>query len=303
MRAALPAGRGGATGQAATATPAPMASVAMAVEAAMRPSDTPGRRGQTGGSAPAHHPPRGVIVAQARETRVAQPPGAGPLGEADLGDELGLDPRHVALPDRAGVGERRVVAAQRAQAGAEVAQRLAVEAGTDLAGVAQGAVVVVAEQERAQLGPRAARRGEAADDELLALLALELEPVARAAVGVGAAGALGDEPLPALAACLRVEFLAALAAVRGQADRVLEVKRRAQEALAGEQRERPHVAPVEPEDVEDVEEDRDPVVAALGEPREARLRARERDDLAVEREALAPLFGQRTRDLGVARVE
>src|SRR3954447_21038548 len=107
MRAAIPAGRGGATGQAATATPAPTASVAMAVEAAMRPSDTPGRRGQTGGSALAHDRARGLVVAQAEEARMAQPPGAGPLGEADLGDELRLDPRHVALPDRAGGGAQR----------------------------------------------------------------------------------------------------------------------------------------------------------------------------------------------------
>src|SRR3954447_24980773 len=303
MRAAIPAGRGGATGQAATATPAPMASVAMAVEAAMRPSDTPGRRGQTGGSALAHDRLRGLVVAQAEEARVAQAPGAGPLGEADLGDELRLDPGHVALADRAGVGERRVVPAQRAQPGAEVAQGVAVEAGADLAGVAQRAVVVVAEQERAELGPRPARRGEPADDELLALLALELEPVARAAVGVGAVGALGDQPLPPLAARLRVEDLPALAAVRGQADRVLEVERRAQEALAGQQPAGAHVAAVEPEDVEDVEEHRHAAVAALREPREARLRAGERDDLAVEREALAPLPGQRARDLGVARVE
>src|SRR4051794_41877233 len=123
MRAALPAGRGGATGQAASATPAPTASVAMAVEAAMRPSDTPGRRGQTGGSALAHDRARGLVVAQAEEARMAQPPGAGPLGEADLGDELRLDPRHVALPDRAGGGERRGGAAPRAPGGGPGGER------------------------------------------------------------------------------------------------------------------------------------------------------------------------------------
>src|SRR4051794_1277853 len=53
---------------------------------------------------------RRLVVAQAEEARVAQAPGAGPLREADLRDELGLDPRDPAFLDRGGVGERRVVA-------------------------------------------------------------------------------------------------------------------------------------------------------------------------------------------------
>ena len=50
-----------------------------------------------------------LVVAQAEEARMAQPPVAGPLAEADLGDEPGLDPAG-ALGDRADVGERRRVA-------------------------------------------------------------------------------------------------------------------------------------------------------------------------------------------------
>ena len=45
-----------------------------------------------------------LSIAQAEEARVAQAAGAGPLGEAELADELGLDPRRVAEPRR--VGER-----------------------------------------------------------------------------------------------------------------------------------------------------------------------------------------------------
>src|SRR4051795_13356008 len=157
------------------------------------------------GSPLADHVRGGLVVAQAEEARMAQPAGAGPLGEADLRDELRGGPRDAALLDRRRVGERRVVAAQRAQPFAEIAQRLMVEAGADLARVAQRAAVVVPEEERAELRPRAARRaafvegaeegppapppgparrGVAADHELLALLALHLEPVARAPVGV-----------------------------------------------------------------------------------------------------------------------
>jgi hypothetical protein len=55
---------------------------------------------------------------------------------------------------------------------------LPVETGADLAGVAQLAVgVVVAEQVSAEPGARSPRVGVAADDELLLVLALELEPV------------------------------------------------------------------------------------------------------------------------------
>src|SRR4051794_41978181 len=82
----------------------------------LRTTDRPGGRNSSR-SALAHDGARGLVVAQAEEARMAQAPGAGPLGEADLGDELGLDPGHVALADRAGVGERRVVAAPRARGG------------------------------------------------------------------------------------------------------------------------------------------------------------------------------------------
>src|SRR5919199_4103704 len=152
--------------------------------------------------------------------------------------------------------------------------------------------------------PGARPLGEAdLGDELRAVLALELEPVARAAVGVRAVGALGDQALPPLAARLGEQLLAGLAPVLRQADRVLEAQRAAQQPLAREERQGAHVEPVEPQDVEDVEEDRDAVLAALGEPREARLGAGERDDLAVDREALARLPRERARDLRVAAVE
>ena len=152
---------------------------------------------------------RGLVVAQAEEARVAQTAVAGPLGEPDLGDELRLDPGHAALADRCRVRERRrPVRASSRSSLAEVAQRVVVEPGPDLARVPQAAVVVVAEQQRPELDPRAARRREAADHELLALLALELQPVARARGRVRAVGALGDQPLPALAARLLEERLA-----------------------------------------------------------------------------------------------
>src|SRR3954451_20091018 len=129
---------------------------------------------------------RRLVVPQTEEARVAQAAGAGPLREADLRHELRLDPRDAGLLDRRRVGERRIVAVPRAQPRAEVAQRRGVESGADLPRVAQPAVVKVTEQQRAKLRARPLRGGVAADHELLALLALHLQPVARAPVAVRA---------------------------------------------------------------------------------------------------------------------
>src|SRR5436309_11654505 len=169
-----------------------------------------------------------------------QSPVACPLAEADLCDEPRLDPRHVALAHF--VGERRVLAAQRGELLPEVAQRGARETGADLAGVAQPAALVVADQQRAELGARAARRRVAADDELLLGAALELQPVARAAVDVGRIGALGDQPLPLLAARLAEQRFAVAVTVRGEADRAVERERRPQERLALAKRQRGDIA-------------------------------------------------------------
>src|SRR4051812_29875262 len=226
----------------------------------------PGFRHGNGRSTLADHLARGLVVAQAEEARVAQAAGARPLGEAGLRDELRLDPRDPRFFDRRAVGERRIGAPERAQAAAEVAQRLVVEAGADLARVAQPAVVVVADQERAELGARPLWRGVAADHELLALLALHLQPVARAPVAVRAVGALGDETLPALAARLGEHRLPRPTAVRREPHAAGERQLRAQQPLAVEQRQRVDVAAVEPEDVEDVQEPRDAPVPALREP-------------------------------------
>ena len=87
---------------------------------------------------------------------MAQAAVARPLAEADLRDQLGLDPGHVALADL--VRERGVVARERREPRREVAQGRLREAGPDLARVAQPPVLEVAEQQRAEVGP-AARAG------------------------------------------------------------------------------------------------------------------------------------------------
>ena len=155
--------------------------------------------------------------------------------------------------------------------GAELAERLVVEAGADLPGVAERAVLVVADEQGAELGARALRRREAADHELLLGVALQLQPVARAPAGVGAVGALGDHALEALPARLAVELLAVLAVpVRVEADRALEVERAPQARLALAQRERAQVLALVARQVEDVQEHGHALAVTLLEPLEAR---------------------------------
>src|ERR1700749_3550380 len=132
---------------------------------------------------------------------MAQSARGGPFREADLGHQLRCHPRHPALPYRRRVGERRGVPAERPQPCAQRVQRLLVKTGADLAGVLQLAVAEVAQQQRAEVGARALGRGEAADDQLLAGLAFELEPVAGSLGLVWAVRALGYDALPPLAAC------------------------------------------------------------------------------------------------------
>src|SRR5262245_41861532 len=145
---------------------------------------------------------RRLVETQPEEGRVAQAAVAGPFHERDLGDELGLDPRG-GLGDALLGLERRGLADQRGEAAGEVVQRRAREARPDLARVAQLVALEVTDEQGAEIGAGALRRGEAADDQLLLGGALELEPVTRAGRHVRRAEALGDQTLPAGATGVR----------------------------------------------------------------------------------------------------
>src|SRR5258708_3110453 len=125
-------------------------------------------------------------------------------------------------PRRVTVVEGGRAPLQAGQRRVQAVQGSLVEAGAALAGVDELSVlVVVAEQQRPEPGPRPLRVGKAADDELLAGLALELQPVPGPAGAVGRGGALGDDPLPALGAGLPVVRLAVGVPVHGEAHRVI----------------------------------------------------------------------------------
>src|SRR5215217_4475543 len=185
---------------------------------------------------------------------MAEAPVARPLGEADLAHELRSCPARTGR-DRLERLERRLRLLELAQPRAELPQRRVVEARADPARVAEHAVLVVAHEQRAELRARPLRAGEPADHELLLGVALELEPVARAAAVVGAVGALRDHSLEALFARLAVDLPAVLAVpVRVQSHRVGEPERAPQPRLALAQRKRAEVVPVVAGEVEDVQE-------------------------------------------------
>lgn len=168
-----------------------------------------------------------------------------------------------------------------------------VEAGADLAGVAQraAAVVVVADQQRAEAGARAGRVGPATDHQLLGADALELEPVRRAGPGpVGRVRPLGDQPFPPALAGLPQVGLAVGVAVGAEPDRVAGPHAALEQAFAAAQRQRGDVVAGDDRGVEQVEvhgHAGGPGPGRVGDPQpalqpgEAGLRPVERDHLAV----------------------
>src|SRR5258707_4714513 len=141
---------------------------------------------------------RRLVVAEHLVARLAELLVPGPLGDPNLGHQLGLRP--VGVAGRAAEVERRGRALEPLELVAEQVQRPLVEPGTDLARVAQLAPLVEADEDRAESLPRATRLGPAADHQLLTVGTLELQPVAGTLGDVWAGGALCDHALPALRA-------------------------------------------------------------------------------------------------------
>src|SRR5262249_6476057 len=107
-----------------------------------------------------------------------------------------LEPGDVAHARRVGEGGRR--ARERPEALREARERALVEAGADLADVAQLRTRVRAQEERPEVRARAAGGGVAADHELLLLLDLDLEPASRPTRLVRRRVLLRDQALEAL---------------------------------------------------------------------------------------------------------
>src|ERR1041384_8678716 len=107
-----------------------------------------------------------LVIAEAEIHRMPQLPVAGPRGELDLRDELG--PRPVRPLFRLRLrGERTLFRFERLEELHHARELLLVEAGARVTRVDERAVLVHAEQQRAEVRARVPRLGPAADDEFL----------------------------------------------------------------------------------------------------------------------------------------
>ena len=138
-----------------------------------------------------------LVDAHAAEAGVADVAIGRPLAEGDLHDDAG---RHPVPGGTAALGpparlhglrvDRRRLGDEPRQALHQLARGGVAPAGAHRTGVVQATLVVVAEQQVADLGGGAALVGEADDNELLPLLALELQPGLGARTDVGRVGLL-----------------------------------------------------------------------------------------------------------------
>src|SRR5262249_25571935 len=239
---------------------------------------------------------------------------ARPLSKANLSDQPRLDPV-MSAPARRAAGERRGRALERPKLRADRLERSLVEPGAHLGDVDQLAPVVEAQMQGAEVRPRALRHRVAADHELLAELALDLQPVARALGGIRTVTLLRDHALETLLAGGGEKVCTVLEHVVAEVDDAARRHQEPQAFLAGLERQPPQVAAVEPERVEEDRADghlaartlpsrRARAAHALLEPLEARAPALvEGDDLTVEDEALERQRVQRRRHLWIARRE
>ncbi|VTS66506.1 Uncharacterised protein [Streptococcus dysgalactiae subsp. equisimilis] len=149
----------------------------------------------------AGHLARRFVFAQTVEHRLADDPATGHLRIGNLAQSLRSHPlHHAGLARRRHLRQRAGIDRQGRQALMDLLQAGGGEAGADLAGVAQPAFLVravEAEKQGADVPARALRLGVADDHELLAQLALELDPVVAAARAVDAAQALADHAFEA----------------------------------------------------------------------------------------------------------
>ncbi len=228
---------------------------------------------------------------------MAQPAVGRPFGELDLADQIRPSPvRAAATVGRdlvEGHGRKRAVVQQPAY----VQGDFIVEAGADLAGIDQLFLGIIAQQERSDPSPAAFRLGKAADDEFLALVALDLQPVAIAPGTVARIAALADHALIGQAADVfqHVGLVGEMLAIEHATAGIALLQQGLQPPLAFQQGQVAQVLAIERQQVEDVI--LQTIAAAMAQLVLQGLEAGgalvvERDDLAVEHGRLDAQLGQ-----------
>ena len=207
-------------------------------------------------------------------------------------------------------GQRSVGRDERRQALLEASQRAAVEAAAHVAGPAQAAGRIGRGQhQRAQVAGRRARAlagGETGDDEFVTLTAFELDPVRRAPVAVGGAGALADHAFHAQLAGAGQQAVRVGRQLLGQAQhgRVVGGQQFGQAGAAVGERGGAPVLAIEPEQVEQVINERVGLAAVKGVLQRAEVGqaiGAGHDDFAVEPRVLHGQGGHRAGQRGHAR--
>ena len=152
------------------------------------------------------HVARRLVLAQALEARMPQPTVTRPLGKGDLRHELRLEPHRAFALLARHLLEGRACAFERLELPREPVEVRRIEAGADLAGIGELAVLERAEQKRGERLALHVGTAIAADDEFLAARAFDLEPVLAAPRDVGPVGPLRDDAFEPRRAGLRVEL-------------------------------------------------------------------------------------------------
>ncbi len=120
---------------------------------------------------------RFLVVAQALEAWMPEPPVTRRFREGDLADELRLEPHRVLALLARHLFEGRIAPFQRLECLGKAGEIARVEAGADLARIDELAIGERAEQERGERLTLHLRAAIAADHELIAFAAFDLEPV------------------------------------------------------------------------------------------------------------------------------
>ena len=195
---------------------------------------------------------------------------------------------------------------------AQAPQRLRIESRPDLARIHQLSPTVKADQQRSESDPTSFRIRITADDELLFLMALEFQPVARSSGDVHTGAIFCDNALPSLPARLSIIGFAFSFTMLCELQRALEVEGAAKHFLAILQRHLPRVVVPHVEQIEEIEPHRHLAekvrrrvldLHPLLKLREAGNPIFKRDDLAVRDERIGLLEVKRRRYLRVLIVQ
>jgi hypothetical protein len=172
-----------------------------------------------------------------------------PLDERHLHDDLRPHPVSSNARKARSLGEGRCCNLDCVETPPQLEQELGVESGPDLAGEDEVLILEIADEQRAEADTRTLRIGVTTDDQFLRRLALHLQPVLGAAVLVWRSTPLGDHTLPSVAAGLLPRLVAV--EEHDALERPLQ-RQPLQQGVPLLERQRRGIAPIQPEDVEDV---------------------------------------------------